>query len=65
MLDTLTPAVRALGGGDDDAAMIHDLVMARMRDALAQRRVPDKREVQRLVDFCLNAIDGNGAGNGA
>jgi len=29
-----------------------------MNDAIANRRVPSRAEVQRLVDFCLAGIDG-------
>ena len=50
------PAVRRLGGTDADAVLVHDLAMARMHDALVHRRVPDRREVQQLVDFCLSGV---------
>ena len=55
---TLAPAVRALGGSDEDAELIRDLALARMNDAIAHRRVPSKAEVNRLVGFCLAAITG-------
>ena len=58
LVTTLTPAVRALGGSDEDAELIRDLAFARMNDAIAHRRVPPRAEVQRLVDFCLAAITG-------
>ena len=40
----------------DDAELVHDLALARMNDAIAHRRVPDRREVQHLVEFCLAGI---------
>ena len=58
MLLTLSPAVRALGGHDDDAELIRDLALARMNDAIARRRTPSKAEIQRLVDFCLAGLKG-------
>src|SRR5204862_6967943 len=54
----LVPAVRALGGSDEDAELIQDLAFARMNDAIAHRRVPSRTEVQRLVDFCIAGING-------
>ena len=58
LVATLTPAVRARGGSDEDAELIRDLTLARMNDAIAHRRVPPRAEVQRLVDFCLAGING-------
>ena len=55
---SLAPAVRALGGSDEDAELIRDLALARMNDAIAHRRIPSRAEVQRLVDFCLAGING-------
>jgi AcrR family transcriptional regulator len=55
---SLAPAVRALGGSEEDAELIRDLAFARMNDAIADRRVPPRAEVQRLVDFCLAGISG-------
>ena len=58
LVSTLAPAVRALGGTDEDADLIRDLTFARMNDAIAHRRIPTRGEVQRLVDFCLAGISG-------
>jgi AcrR family transcriptional regulator len=58
MLESLTPAVQALGGSGHDAELVRDLALARMNDAIAHRRVPSKGEIQRLVEFCLAGIDG-------
>lgn len=58
LVASLAPAVRALGGSDEDAELIRDLALARMNDAIAHRRVPPRAEVQRLADFCLAAITG-------
>ena len=55
---SLAPAVRELGGSDEDAELIRDLALARMNDAIAHRRIPSRDEVQRLVDFCLAGING-------
>ena len=60
LVASLAPAVRALGGSDEDAELIQDLAFARMNDAIAHRRVPSRTEVQRLVDFCLAGINGVG-----
>ena len=60
LLDILRPPVLALGGRDSDVGLIHDLTMARMYDALMQRRVPDAGEVDALVHFCRGGI-ANGA----
>jgi AcrR family transcriptional regulator len=57
LLDLLRPAVHALGGDDRDIEVVHDLTMARMHDALVERRRPDRREVQHLVRFCLAGIE--------
>jgi AcrR family transcriptional regulator len=58
LLGSLAPAVRALGGSDEDAELIRDLALARMNDAIAHRRFPPRAEVQRLVDFCRAGITG-------
>jgi AcrR family transcriptional regulator len=58
LVASLAPAVRALGGSEEDAELIYDLAFARMNDAIAHRRVPPRAEVQRLVDFCLAGITG-------
>ncbi len=58
MLMSLVPAVQALGGTAHDAELIRDLVLARMNDAIAHRRIPNRTEIQRLVDFCLAGITG-------
>ena len=55
---TLAPAVRDLGGSDEDAELVRDLALARMNDAIAHRRIPSRAEVQRLVEFCLAGISG-------
>jgi AcrR family transcriptional regulator len=57
LLALVRPAVHALGGGDADVELVHDLVMARMHDALVQRRPPDRREVEHLVRFCRAGIE--------
>jgi len=54
---TLAPAVRALGGSDEDAELVRDLALARMNDAIAHRRTPTKREVKNLVAFCLAGVE--------
>jgi hypothetical protein len=56
LLDLLRPAVHTLGGSDIDVELVHDLVMARMHDALTQRRIPTPREVDDLAHFCLGGI---------
>jgi AcrR family transcriptional regulator len=56
LLDTLSPSVRALGGTDQDASFVCELVLARMNDAIAHRRRPQPQEVQRLVAFCLAGV---------
>ena len=56
LLDLVRPAVHALGGDDLDAELVHDLAMARMHDALVQRRAPDARDVDQLVRFCRAGI---------
>lgn len=57
LIDLLRPPVLALGGTETDVALVHDLAMARMHDALMQRRVPDRREVDDLVRFCRGGIE--------
>jgi AcrR family transcriptional regulator len=56
LLETLTPAVRALGGTEHDAELVRDLALARMNDAIAARRAVTSREVTDLVDFCLDGL---------
>jgi AcrR family transcriptional regulator len=56
LIETLRPAVVAAGGRAGDAQLVHDLVMSRMHDALANRRHPDREEVHELVAFCLAAV---------
>ena len=56
LLDTLAPSVRALGGSNDDAALVCELCLARMNDAITNRRKPPEREVQHLVEFCLAGV---------
>jgi AcrR family transcriptional regulator len=51
LIDTLRPIVP----DRDDARLVHELVMARMNDALLARRVPGRKEIARLVDFCRAA----------
>jgi AcrR family transcriptional regulator len=58
LVSTLAPAVRELGGTEEEADLIRDLTFARMNDAIAHRRIPARSEVQRLVDFCLAGING-------
>jgi AcrR family transcriptional regulator len=57
LVETLRPAVRAMGGDDRDVELVHDLTMTRMNEALVFRRVPDRKEVAHLVAFCLAAVD--------
>lgn len=59
LLETLTPAVQALGGDEDDAELVRDLVLARMSDAIALERTVTAREVRDLADFCLGGIGRN------
>ena len=56
LLDLLRPAITALGGDAGDVELVHDLTMARMNTALVERRVPDRHEVQQLVQFCRAGI---------
>ncbi|MGQ0823453.1 MAG: TetR/AcrR family transcriptional regulator [Actinomycetota bacterium] len=56
LLALLQPLVHALGGDDFAVEFVHDLVMARMNDALVERRVPAPREITRLVAFCLAGV---------
>jgi AcrR family transcriptional regulator len=56
LLDTLAPAVEALGGTRTQAAFVRDLALARMSDAIAARRRPDNRELEQLVAFCLAGV---------
>jgi AcrR family transcriptional regulator len=56
LLDTLVPSIEALGGTEDDAALVCELALTRMNDAIIQRRSPQPREVERLVAFCLAGV---------
>ncbi|MCU1468274.1 MAG: putative transcriptional regulator, TetR family [Actinomycetia bacterium] len=56
LLTTLAPSVKALGGTDHDAAFVCELTLARMNDAIIQRRSPEPVEVRSLVEFCLAGV---------
>jgi AcrR family transcriptional regulator len=56
LVETLAPAVRALGGSRLDAAFICDLALARMNDAIAHRRRPHPDEVTQLISFCIAGL---------
>ncbi len=56
LIDTLAPAVEALGGGRMSAAFICDLALARMSDAIARGRRPGNDEIADLVSFCLAGV---------
>ncbi|MDQ1381091.1 MAG: hypothetical protein QOJ71_1810, partial [Actinomycetota bacterium] len=56
LLTTLAPSVKALGGTDHDAAFVCELALARMNDAIVQRRSPEPGEVRNLVEFCLAGV---------
>jgi len=56
LVETLAPAVQALGGRGAYASCICDLAIARMNDAIAHRRRPHPDEVKALVSFCLGGI---------
>jgi AcrR family transcriptional regulator len=56
LLTTLAPSVQALGGTDHDAAFVCELTLARMNDAIIQRRSPEPAEVRSLVEFCLAGV---------
>jgi AcrR family transcriptional regulator len=56
LLESLTPAVQALGGDEHDAELVRDLTFSRMNDAIAQRRAVNAREVADLVEFCLDGL---------
>lgn len=56
LVDTLTPAVLALGGTQHDAALVCELALARMNDAIAQRRKPSRDEIESLISFCLGGV---------
>jgi len=56
LLDTLAPCVRALGGTDEDASFVCELALARMNDAITNRRHPQPEEVDRLAAFCLAGV---------
>ena len=59
LLSTLAPVIAALGGNDRDAECVHDLAMRRLHDALAQRRAPDRKEIEHMVQFCLAGVRGS------
>jgi hypothetical protein len=48
--------VLALGGGEYDVELVHDLAMTRMNDAIVADHRPDDAEVEHLVRFCLGGI---------
>jgi len=56
LVETLAPAVHALGGRGAYASFICDLAIARMNDAIAHRRRPHADEIKALVSFCLGGI---------
>jgi AcrR family transcriptional regulator len=56
LVETLAPAVQELGGRGAYASFICDLAIARMNEAIAQRRRPHPDEIQALVSFCLGGI---------
>ncbi|HEV7527069.1 MAG TPA: TetR/AcrR family transcriptional regulator [Acidimicrobiia bacterium] len=56
VLATLSPSVHALGGTDEDASLVCELALARMNDAITNRRQPQADEVDRLVTFCLAGV---------
>jgi AcrR family transcriptional regulator len=56
LLGTLAPSVTELGGTDHDAAFVCELTLARMNDAIIQRRSPEPDEVRNLVEFCLAGV---------
>jgi AcrR family transcriptional regulator len=56
LIATLEPTVQALGGTGHATSFIADLVIARMNDAIAHRRKPDRAETNELVSFCLGGI---------
>jgi AcrR family transcriptional regulator len=56
LLNLLRPAVHELGGDDRDVEIVHDIAIARMHDALVQRRLPDRSEVEHLVQFTMAGL---------
>lgn len=56
LLTTLAPVIDALGGDPLDTECVHDLAMQRLHNALAQRRTPDRKEIEHMVQFCLAGI---------
>jgi hypothetical protein len=56
LLTTLAPVIDALGGDALDTECVHDLAMQRLHGALAQRRTPDRKEIEHMVQFCLAAV---------
>jgi hypothetical protein len=59
LLTTLAPVITALGGNERDTECVHDLAMQRLHDALAQRRAPDRKEIEHMVQFCLAGVRGS------
>ena len=56
LVETLAPSVRAARGTRQDASFICDLALARMNDAIAQRRRPHPTEIENLAAFCLAGL---------
>jgi AcrR family transcriptional regulator len=56
LVETLAPAVDELGGRGAFASFVCDLAIARMNEAIAQRRRPHPDEIKALVSFCLGGI---------
>lgn len=56
LVATLEPTALALGGTRDDATLICELALARMNDAIANRRTPSRDEIESLYAFCLGGI---------
>lgn len=56
LITTLEPTVLALGGTVADATLICELALARMNDAIANRRTPSRDEIESLIAFCRGGI---------
>jgi AcrR family transcriptional regulator len=56
LIATIEPTVRALGGTPADATLVCELALARMNDAIANRRTPSRDEIESLIAFCLGGI---------
>jgi AcrR family transcriptional regulator len=56
LIATLEPTVLALGGTVADATLICELALARMNDAIANRRTPSRDEIESLYAFCLGGL---------